>query len=176
MSNLIEDWDHVWFSLVFWLTSMWPWDQPWGKFLPLIGLLTCLLCWSCGTPTSVFARKPSSVYYSQWGFFYMLCSQTFKHHFSFTSLYLSPPTLCMPDNQLWAAFLENPWQCLLQQPLAFVVKPPMSKRTLGTGAINCKVNAEKKWMQVYSCGYRSSACLQVLHGFGWGWEWWKSAC
>lgn len=36
MSNLIEDWDHICFSLVFWATSKWPWDQPWGPFCHLL--------------------------------------------------------------------------------------------------------------------------------------------
>lgn len=103
----------------------------------------------------------------------MLCGQTFKHHSSATGFHLSPLPLRMSDSQLWAAFLEKPWQCLLQQPLALVVKLATSKMTMGTGALNSKINADKKRMQTYSCAYRKQklCCLQVLYS----WEE-KSAC
>lgn len=140
--------------------------------MPLINLLTCLLCRSCGTLISAFARKPSSVSCIPEGFC-MLCGQTFKHHSSSTRLHLSPLTLRTSDSQLWAAFPEEPWQNLLQQPLAFVVKLATSKMTMRTGALNSKINADKKRMQTYSCAYSKQklCCLQVLYGWG---E--KSAC
>lgn len=47
------------------------------------------------------------------------------------------------DNLLWEAFLEQPWQHLQQQLLALAVKPPTSKRTMGTGALISTINAEK---------------------------------
>lgn len=118
-------------------------------------------------PNFCFCKKnPSSLSCSQWGF-YMLCGQTFKHHSSPTSPRLSPLTLGMSASQLWAAFLEKPCQCLLQQLSAFVVKLPTSKMAMGTGALKSKINVDKKRMQTYSCAYRKQklCCLQVRYGW-----------
>lgn len=63
------------------------------------------------------------------------------------------------DSLLGKPSYSLPWQPLQQQLLALVVKLPTSKRTMGTGALISKINAEKSRFKKYLCLYETEALL-----------------
>lgn len=67
----------------------------------------------------------------------------------------SLPSGCANGQPAWEALLEQLWQ----QLLALLVKLPTSKKTMGRGALNSKINPEKSRFKKLLCLYETKALL-----------------